>query len=113
SSQTLWSFALLYFLFMGVMACVNIPVTVLLNDHTEDRIRSTMQSVMSLVLQGGGACAAFALAPVIQHWGIGTIWHGLAVALLSLAIFRLVQGILPKLGRGFVGSLFKRTVKRT
>jgi MFS family permease len=113
SSQTLWSFALLYFLFMGVMACVNIPVTVLLNDHTEDRIRSTMQSVMSLVLQGGGACAAFALAPVIQHWGIGTIWHGLAVALLSLAIFRLVQGILPKLGRGLVGSLFKRTVKRT
>jgi len=108
-SSNLLEFAIFYGLFIATLACVNIPVQVLLNDNTQDNIRSTMQSVMSLVLQAGGACAAFGLSPVIQLVGIANVWQGLALALLLLSVNRT---FLPILRRAFVRSLFKGAVKR-
>jgi Na+/melibiose symporter-like transporter len=113
SSQSIWHFAGLYFAFMAVLACINIPVEVLTNKFTSDNIRSTMQSVMSLVMQAGGALAAFGFAPVIQWLGISSVWRALALLLLIVGFTRLFKAFLPVLSRRFFSPLFKRSIKRT
>lgn len=87
-SQTVAFFALFYCLFIAVLVCINIPAQVITNEQTSDALRSTMQSVVSLTLQLGGAVSAFGFSWLINLLGIGTVWQGIAVGLVVFAAVR-------------------------
>ncbi|EAR09265.1 MFS transporter [Reinekea blandensis] len=90
-SDTVPMFALFYCLFIAVLVCINIPAQVITNEHTQDEVRSTMQSVVSLIMQLGGAVSAFGFSWLIEHLGIAVVWQSLAVGLMILAVFRCVN----------------------
>ncbi len=79
--------------YMGLMLFVsmfNPPAMTMLNNETSDGIRSTMQSIFSLVLRGGGAISAFGFSALIKRWDITTVWQMIAVIVLIVAIFRII-----------------------
>ena len=79
---------------MGLMLFVsmfNPPAMTMLNNETSDDIRSTMQSIFSLVLRGGGAISAFGFSALIKRWDITTVWQLVAVIVLTIAIFRIIS----------------------
>lgn len=81
--------------YMGLMLFIsmfNPPAMTLLNNETSDDIRSTMQSIFSLVLRGGGAISAFVFSGLIKRWDIATVWQMIAVVVLIVALFRLFNG---------------------
>lgn len=77
--------------YMGLMLFIsmfNAPGMTILNNEITDDIRSTMQSIYSLVLRGGGAVSAFAFSVIIKQWDIETAWRVIGVVILVFAIFR-------------------------
>jgi predicted MFS family arabinose efflux permease len=79
---------------MGLMLFVsmfNPPAMTMLNNETSDDIRSTMQSIFSLVLRGGGAISAFGFSALIKRWDITTVWQMIAIIVLTIAIFRVIS----------------------
>ena len=79
--------------YMGLMLFIsmfNPPAMTLLNTETSDEIRSTMQSIFSLVLRGGGAISAFVFSGLIRQWDIVSVWQIIAVIVLFIAIFRVI-----------------------
>ena len=81
NQTTLMGFAAFYIAFMAVFSSINIPLEVLLNEHTNDNIRSTIHSVISLLIVSGGAVASFGLAPVVQWLGIAAVWKIVSIVL--------------------------------
>lgn len=80
--------------YMGLMLFIsmfNPPAMTMLNNETSDDIRSTMQSIFSLVLRGGGAISAFGFSALIKRWDITTVWQLVAVIVLTIAIFRIIS----------------------
>lgn len=92
ASQTVPMFALFYCLFIAVLVCIHIPAQVIINEHTHDGVRSTLQSVTSLIMQLGGALSAFGFSWLIDLLGISLIWQSLAMGLLVFAGLRVVNG---------------------
>lgn len=81
--------------YMGLMLFIsmfNSPAMTLLNIETSDDMRSTMQSIFSLVLRGGGAISALVFSGLIKRWDITTVWQIIAVIVLFVALFRLLNG---------------------
>ncbi|MDN3685140.1 hypothetical protein QW180_22415 [Vibrio sinaloensis] len=65
--------------------------TVLIQDNTPSRYRSTMLSLSSLTVTAGGMMASLLLGYVAQHHGIAVSWTGVAIVLIlsSLLFARL------------------------
>ena len=85
--------------YMGLMLFVSMfspPAMTMLNNETSDDIRSTMQSIFSLVLRGGGAISAFGFSALIKRWDIVTVWQIIAVIVLTVALFRVIRTSKPK-----------------
>jgi|LGVF01.2.fsa_nt_gb MFS family permease len=81
--------------YMGLMLFVSMfspPAMTMLNNETSDDIRSTMQSIFSLVLRGGGAISAFGFSGLIKRWDITTVWQLIAVIVLVISIYRVIRG---------------------
>jgi DHA1 family quinolone resistance protein-like MFS transporter len=78
-----------YMALMLFISMFNPPAATMLNNETSDDIRSTMQSIFSLVLRGGGAISAFGFARLVKRWDIATVWQIIAVIVVIFAIFRL------------------------
>lgn len=81
--------------YMGLMLFIsmfNPPAMTLLNNDTSDDMRSTMQSIFSLVLRGGGAISAFVFSGLIKRWDITTVWQIIAAIALIVALLRLLNG---------------------
>ena len=79
--------------YMAVMLFVsmfNPPAVTLLNEHTPDEVRSTMQSIFSLTMRGGGAVAAFGFAALVKLWGIVAIWQIVAGLVLLTGVWRML-----------------------
>ncbi|TCS35682.1 MFS transporter [Reinekea marinisedimentorum] len=91
NTQSTSTFAVSYFSFMAIFTCIHIPVNVMLNLQTNDNVRSTTHSIMSLTLHAGSALAAFGFAPIVQAWGIASVWRLLAGFLLTFAISRQIK----------------------
>ncbi len=79
-----WPYVGAYLSFMLVFSMINPPVETLLNRETPDEIRSTMQSLLSLVLTLGGAVSMLLFAPVVRALGIAATW-GILAGVLALA----------------------------
>jgi len=80
--------------YMGLMLFVsmfNPPAMTMLNNETSDGIRSTMQSIFSLVLRGGGAISALVFSGLIKRWDIATVWQIIAVIVLVVALYRVIR----------------------
>lgn len=85
--------------YMALMLFVSMfspPAMTMLNNDTSDEIRSTMQSIFSLVLRGGGAISAFGFSALIKSWDITTVWKIIAVIVLIVALFRVIRSSKPK-----------------
>ena len=79
--------------YMGVMLFIsmfNAPGMTILNNEVTDEIRSTMQSIYSLVLRGGGAISAFGFSLIIKQWDIATAWQIIGIIVLVFAVYRLL-----------------------
>jgi len=79
-----WPYVGAYLSFMLVFSMINPPVETLLNRETPDEVRSTMQSLLSLVLTLGGAVSMLLFAPVVRAFGIAATW-GILAGVLALA----------------------------
>ena len=90
NQTTLMGFAVFYIAFMAVFSSINIPLEVLLNEHTNDHIRSTIHSVISLLIVSGGAIASFGLAPVVQWIGIAAVWKIVSIVLTATVAWLLL-----------------------
>jgi len=80
--------------YMGLMLFISMfspPAATMLNNETSDDIRSTMQSIFSLVLRGGGAISAFGFSALIKSWDITTVWQLIAIIVLVVALFRVIR----------------------
>lgn len=76
---------------MAIFTCIHIPVNVILNQQTSDNVRSTTHSIVSLSMHAGSALAAFGLAPIVQVWGIASVWRLLAGILITFTILRQIN----------------------
>lgn len=85
-----------YMSLMLFMSMFGAPAMTVLNNETSDNIRSTMQSIFSLVLRGGGAISAFVFTIVIKRWDIITAWKIIAVVVLIYAVIRIFRARKPK-----------------
>jgi len=88
---TLGPFLAAYMAMMLFISMFNAPAMTLLNTETSDDIRSSMHSIFSLVLRGGGAISAFGFSALIKIWGIATVWQLIAVIVLMIALIRLIR----------------------
>ncbi|MGF1737043.1 MFS transporter [Photobacterium satsumensis] len=77
-------FSVLYLLFFFFFTLGNSSQSVLFNDNTETRHRSTMLSVSSLMVTCGAVCASLLFGVVSERYGISLSWMicggGLAVS---------------------------------
>ena len=92
---TLGPFLAAYMAMMLFISMFNPPAMTMLNNETSDDIRSTMQSIFSLVRRGGGAIAAFVFSGLIKRWDITTVWQMIAVIVLIVALFRVIRSRKP------------------
>ncbi len=79
--------------YMALMLFISMftpPAMTMLNNETSDDIRSTMQSIFSLVLRGGGAISAFGFSGLVKRLDITNVWQIIAVIVLIIAVFRVL-----------------------
>jgi len=89
--NTVVGFTVYYLLFMALFSMTHIPLDTLLHNHLPDRIRSSMGSVISLVLLAGAAISSIGLSLLIEVVGISTVWQYLATFMLFFVVFRLLS----------------------
>ncbi|TDR74994.1 MFS transporter [Photobacterium lutimaris] len=85
SSDTM-SFSALYLLFFFCFTLGNSSQSVLINDNTEARHRSTMLSVSSLMVTSGAVCASLLFGVVSEHYGISLSWVMCGVGLMASSV---------------------------
>ena len=92
---TLAPFLAAYMAMMLFVSMFSPPAMTMLNNETSDDIRSTMQSIFSLVLRGGGAISAFVFSGLVKRWDITTVWQIIAVIVLLVALYRVTRSPKP------------------
>ncbi|MCM0148591.1 MFS transporter [Photobacterium galatheae] len=68
------SFALCYLLFFFLFTAGNNSERVLLHEHTETRVRSTMLSISSFMVTCGGVLASLFFGLISENYGISVSW---------------------------------------
>lgn len=68
------SFALLYLTFFFLLTMGNNSEQVLLNENTPEEMRSTILSISSFAVTGGGVLASLALGFISEYYGISLSW---------------------------------------
>lgn len=82
------SFTLCYLLFFFLFTAGNNSERVLLHEHTETRIRSTMLSISSFMITCGGVLASLFFGLISDHYGISVSWTiGGLLLVASSALF--------------------------
>lgn len=90
-SETVTTFAIMYFALFFLNGISSSPEQTLLNTNIPAEVRSTVLSVESLFLQAGGGVAALVWGIVSQHFSISLAWQlGGAIFIVSGAFYLVV-----------------------
>ncbi|MGF1763928.1 MFS transporter [Aliivibrio kagoshimensis] len=87
NTTQLWSFALCYLLFFFLFTAGNNSESVLLHENTEERVRSTMLSISSLMVTSGGVLASLLFGFLSEYFGIAISWMISGVLLVVSSVF--------------------------
>ncbi|MFB9216211.1 MFS transporter [Vibrio sinaloensis] len=100
-SSNVVGFTISYLVFFFLFTLGENSQTVLIQDNTPSRYRSTMLSLSSLTVTAGGMMASLLLGYVAQHHGIAVSWTGVAIVLI---LSSLLFARLPRHQNGSFGS---------
>jgi len=81
------SFALLYLTFFFLFTMGNNSEQVLLNENTQEEMRSTILSISSFAVTAGGVLASLALGVISEHYGMSISWILCGAVLLASSLY--------------------------